>query len=71
MSRCINISAAQVVEAMDEVASNVEGEMAVQAEAQAQERVANILKELDSDGLLEGLQLSSIDSSLEVSKPWT
>ncbi|CAL8467743.1 g7281 [Coccomyxa elongata] len=43
-----------VVEAMDEVASNVEGEMAVQAEAQAQERVADILKELDSDGLLEG-----------------
>ncbi|BDA42602.1 hypothetical protein COCOBI_03-4950 [Coccomyxa sp. Obi] len=43
-----------VVEAMDEVTSNVEGEMAVQAEAQGQERVAEILKELDPDGLLEG-----------------
>lgn len=58
----MNNSAAQVVEAMDEVASNVEGEMAMQAEAQAQERVAEILKELDPDGMLQGLQLSSIYS---------
>ncbi len=56
MCKCVNICAAQVVDAMDEVASNVEGEMAVQAEAQARERVAEVLKDLDPDGMLQGLQ---------------
>ena len=46
--------AAQVVAAMDEVASNAEGEMAVQAEVQAQERVGKVLKAIEVEKLIAG-----------------
>lgn len=48
-----------VVEAMDEVASTVDGEMAVRAEAWAQQRFAEILKGLDPDDLLGGATLGN------------
>ena len=40
---------------MDEVASNVEGEMAAQAEMHAQERIAKVLEAVDVDKFLGGM----------------
>ncbi|EIE24708.1 hypothetical protein COCSUDRAFT_32796 [Coccomyxa subellipsoidea C-169] len=46
-----------VVAAMDEVASNAEGEMAVQAEVQAQERVGKVLKAIEVEKFIAGAPL--------------
>lgn len=39
---------------MDEVASNVEGEMSAQAEVQAHERISKVLEAVDVDKFLAG-----------------
>ncbi|KAK9909588.1 hypothetical protein WJX75_004544 [Coccomyxa subellipsoidea] len=46
-----------VVDAMDEVASNVEGEMSAQAEVQAHERISKVLEAVDVDKFLAGAPL--------------